>query len=111
MIMITMQIIMIIMMIIIIVIVIVIVIVVVIVIATIIASTRRCRAASPRGSGSSTPTDRWPPRPALPLLGEQLFARCFLLEISLRGFPFQMNFSETYRVPNNNTNLISQTII
>ena len=38
------------------------------------------------------------------------FAICFLLEIPLRGFPFQIRFSETYRIPKNSTNICFQRI-
>ena len=37
-------------------------------------------------------------------LSDNNFAICFLLEIPLRGFPFQMKFVETYIILNNNTN-------
>ena len=36
---------------------------------------------------------------------ENNFEICFLLEIPLRGFPFQSTIYETYRMPNNNTYL------
>ena len=44
------------------------------------------------------------------LVSESNFAICFLLEIPLGGFPFQMKFSEQYRIPKNDTNLIVKRI-
>ena len=42
------------------------------------------------------------------VIREQLI--CFLIEIPLREFPFQMEFSEKHGIPNNNTNRIVQRI-
>ena len=37
-----------------------------------------------------------------PPSSEDNFAVCLLLEIPMRGFPFQINSSEKYRIPKNN---------
>ena len=44
-------------------------------------------------------------------VSENNFAICFLLEISLIGFPFQMNFYYEYRVPNNYKSYFSKDFI
>ena len=38
-------------------------------------------------------------------VSESNFAICFLLEIPLRGLPFQMGFFVNYRIPKNNTTI------
>ena len=44
-------------------------------------------------------------------LSENNWAICFLLEIPLRGFPFQMNLHDKCRIPNKNIHLIVQWIL
>ena len=41
---------------------------------------------------------------------ESNFAICFLLEIPMTGFPFQMRLFEKYRIPKNYTNTVFQRI-
>ena len=50
------------------------------------------------------------PQPGMKWPSENNFAICFLLEIPVRGFPFQVKLSDKYRIPKNNTNIICQRI-